>query len=433
VISAAVVLTSLCLSAAPITLPEVRTRSRDNVQALQAELERLRAGEGRVGAKAAILPQVNLGGAVAGRGEGPKYQFNPFTGQVTPLDLTVGYSNFDLNVTVQQLLYDGGRWWSRLAQAGAQEEAAAGQLREQRNSSEFEGVRRFYELLRAQERARVLAANVERSRDQVGRAEALFQSGRAGRVEVLSAQVNAGQDRISALQHAARVTTAQADLAVWLALGADVELRAEGTPPEEGPGDALELWTARARAQRPLLQVLAAQVRSAEQAVEVARADYLPAVSAVVALGRTAPLPGPFFLEPGRQNYLNGGLNLRWNLFAGHATDAAVRAAEAGVRAAQLNLEQAHREVEADVRRALAAWAAQREAAEVARQNLAFATEALEVARGRFSGGEGATLDVRDAQLKLAQAELQWLETRVDAAIARANLERICGREGGSP
>ncbi|MBM4380981.1 MAG: TolC family protein [Deltaproteobacteria bacterium] len=432
-ISVAAVVAALALAGSPITLAEVRVRSRDSVQALQAELDRVRAGENLAGARSAILPQVNLGGVVAGRGEGPKYQFNPFTGQVTPLDLTVGYSNFDLNVTVQQMVYDGGRWWSRIAQAGAQEEAAAGQLREQRNSSEFEGVRRFYELLRAQERARVLGANEERSRDQVARAEALFQSGRAGRVEVLSAQVNAGQDRISALQHAARVTSAQADLAVWLALGADVELRAEGAPPEEGPADALELWVARAREQRPLLQVLAAQVRSAEQAVGVARADYLPAVSAVLALGRTAPLPGPFFLEPSRQNYLNGGLNFRWNLFAGHATDAAVRSAEAGVRAAQLQLEQAQREVEADVRRALSAWTAQREAAEVARQNLACASEALEVARGRFSVGEGATLDVRDAQLKLAQAELQLLETRIDAAIARVNLERTCGREGGSP
>jgi outer membrane protein TolC len=152
-----------------------------------------------------------------------------------------------------------------------------------------------------------------------------------------------------------------------------------------------------------------------------------------VAVGRTAPVPGPFFLEPTRQNYVNGGLTFRWNLFAGHATEAAVRSAEAGVRAAQLNLEQARREVEADVRRALAAWTAQRDAAGVARQNLAYATEGLEVARGRFSGGEGATLDVRDAQLKLAQAELQLLETRIDAAIARSNLERICGREGGSP
>ena len=431
--AAVTALVSAAVAASPITLQEVRSRSRENVQAMLAELDRARAGENVAGAKAAILPQVNVGGVVAGRGEGPKYQFNPFTGQVTPLDLTVGYSNFDLNLSVQQLLYDGGRWWSRLAQAGAQEEAAVGQLREQRNGSEFEGVRRFYELLRAQERARVLLANEERSRDQVARADALFQSGRTGRVEVLSARVNAGQDRISTLQHRARITSAQADLSAWLALGAGEELLAVGTPPEEGPGDALALWVAQALERRPLLQVLAAQVRGAEQAVEVARADYLPAVSAVVALGRTAPVPGPFFLEPTRQNYLNGGLNLRWNLFAGHATDAAVRAAEAGVRTARLNLEQARREVEADVRRALAAWVAQHEAAEVARENLAFAAEALEVARGRFSGGEGATLDVRDAQLKLAQAELQWLEARIDAALARANLERISGREGGSP
>lgn len=421
------------LCAAPITLGEVRERSRANVQAMLSELDRARATEALNGAKSVILPQVNVSGVVAGRGEGPKYQFNPFTGQVTPLDLTVGYSNFDLNVSVQQLLYDGGRWWSRVAQAGAQEAASEGQLREQRNASEFEGVRRFYELLRAQERERVLRANEERSRDQVVRADALFQSGRAGRVELLSAQVNAGQDRISTLQQRARIVATQADLSVWLALSPEHDLLADGQPPQDAAPEACSEFVEVARRRRPLLQVLEAQVRAAEQAVAVARADYLPSVSASLAAGRTAPLPAPFFLEPGRQNYLNGGVSFRWNVFAGRSTDAAVRAAEASVRTAQLNLEQARREVEADVRRALAAYTAQREAAAVAAQSRAFAEEALEVARGRFSGGEGATLDVRDAQLKLAQAELQLLETRIDAAIARANLERIIGREGGAP
>ena len=119
-------------------------------------------------------------------------------------------------MTASQLIYDGGRWWSQIAQAGALAEAQAGQSAEQRLSSEYEGVRRFYELLRAQESLVVLKQNEKRSQEQLERAQSLFTAGRAQKVDVLGAQVNLGTDQLSVVHQKASVVNSQGQLAVWV-------------------------------------------------------------------------------------------------------------------------------------------------------------------------------------------------------------------------
>jgi outer membrane protein TolC len=55
------------------------------------------------------------------------------------------------------------------------------------------------------------------------------------------------------------------------------------------------------------------------------------------------------------------------------------------------------------------------------------ATYGSTLAQDRFKAGAGSTLEVRDAQLKLAQAELTLIQNRVNVEVARANLERAIG------
>ena len=59
------------------------------------------------------------------------------------------------------------------------------------------------------------------------------------------------------------------------------------------------------------------------------------------------------------------------------------------------------------------------EAARLAAENREAAVQSLTLAEERFKAGAGSTLEVRDAQLKLTQAELALLENRIDVEIAR--------------
>ena len=64
---------------------------------------------------------------------------------------------------------------------------------------------------------------------------------------------------------------------------------------------------------------------------------------------------------------------------------------------------------------------------ELAADNLGLARDALRLATERFAAGLATQLEERDASLKLSQAELTLVETRIDHAVARADLARAVG------
>jgi outer membrane protein TolC len=150
----------------------------------------------------------------------------------------------------------------------------------------------------------------------------------------------------------------------------------------------------------------------------------------VVAQGsyrRDGPQAGPVFTEPRLQNSLGASVSLQWDIFSGFATDAQVSRASASVRTAELNLAQTERELEAEVRRSLEALETQIASTQLASDNREAAAQSLALAEERFKAGAGSTLEVRDAQLKLTQAELVLLESRVNVEIARFGVMRAMG------
>lgn len=444
-----------CLAAAPaaqsaspavaegataLTLPQVRELSRRNAEVRRLELERMRAAEQVQLARAAIHPQVNLGaGANAVAAQSQRISIlsvdpaSPTGFSTRTVDTPPSQkSTFELSLRVSQLLYDGGKWWNQIALSGAQEEAAAGQATEQLLAAELEGVRRFYELYRAQEALRVLEETVKRSELQLERAKAFFQAGRANKRESIDAEVNLGTDRIAVVRQRQRVVSAQVDLAAWLglpgegALVASASIEVDGTKADAVPSVATALDEAKAK--RPLLRALDSRLKSAELGVDVAGASFWPKVSLNAAASRQAPSGSVFVGSLEQQNSVSAGATLEWNLFDGFATTARKREAGQVRDQAQVALEQGRREVMGEVRRTVEALSSQQEVASIARGNRSVAAAGLDLAEQRFLAGSGSTLEVRDAQLKMTQADLARVESAIDVEIARAAVERVVGK-----
>ncbi|MCA2981806.1 MAG: TolC family protein [Myxococcaceae bacterium] len=429
----------LLLAATPLSLDEVKAAARQNLDALRAELALTRAGLDRKDARSVIFPQVNLSLGASELLAGPQRRFTTAPqlqpdGSLTfvqrPVDLPAfAQGNFQLGLTVNQLLYDGGRWWSQLARTGALEEAAKGQLAEQQAASELEATRRFYELLRAQLVFTALEHQVTRSAELLERARGLFEAGRAQRRDALDAEVNLGNDRIAVLRQQQHVEAAQASLLQWLALPpADVEARAPAAfaAPVRAPSLTPAQLLVAARQRRPLFAVLDAQGRGGRLAVELARADYLPRVTASLGYGRSAP-SGELFVDPTRQHSLTLGASLSWDLFNGLQTDALVERARTQLVELERQQRQTLLELESELVRATKALAAQHAIHRLAEQNRGLAETSFSAEQQRFAAGASTSLSVRDAQQRALAAELTALQTRVDVEVARAALERLAG------
>lgn len=423
--------------ATPLTLGEVQQASRQNLDALRAELELARTDEGRKVARAAVLPQVQMQSQLGMIAVSPQRQFNLFNTPGAPAFFDTDAfvrGNFLFGVTLTQLLYDGGKWWNELERTGEVKAAAEGQLAEQRLSSEVEAVRRFYELLRAQSIARVLQAGVERSEAQLDRAKGYYEAGRAQKRDAIDAEVNLANDRIRVLRQNPVVTKSRVDLLSWLARSPHDQVEAA----DPGilvaalePSPSLETAVQLARERRPLWKVLDAQVRAAELAVSVAKAPFFPRVSAQVGYQRQSPTADPFFTDPTRQNSLNLGVVLQWDVFSGFATVAQTARARRDLDEAGLRRAQQLRDMEGELASAIASVEAQLEIARLADQSLKLAEAGLMLAEERFKAGAGSTLEQRDAALKLTQAQLERLQSRIDLAIARSVVDRLTAVRGG--
>jgi outer membrane protein len=426
-----------CLAATPISLEEARDLGRRSSAAQRAELERRRAAAGADAALGALLPQVQVSGTAGGTLWGPQRYFTAIPdgaggARLQAVDVPSS-SRFDFyfGVGVSQALVDPGRW-ARLARASATAEAASAIAREEGLDSELEAIRRFYVLLRAQLAEDILRRRAARSEAHLERARALVESGRRGRAESLGAEINLGTDRILLLEHGARLRAAGADLVAWVGPPPSGPYQAVAPRLVESPAPVdLDAALRLANERRPLLRALEHEVRAADAAVWAGRAGGLPRLSLWAGYDRASPTADPFFTDLSRQNSVSASVNLSWLPFSGFSVEAETRAALADAERARLALAQATRDVAAEVEKAHAALAAQLGAAEVARQNTRMAGELLQLQEARFTSGVASAIDVRDAQAKLADAELAEASALIEVQVDRAALERATGALNG--
>ncbi|MCY1033813.1 TolC family protein [Corallococcus sp. BB11-1] len=432
--NALLVVTAL-LTATPITLEETRTLGRKNTQALQAVLDVTVAQEDQRAARSSLLPQVQFG-------IGPSLNYLGRRRQVVTIPISEtevltreveSSSNtadsYNANLGLSQVIYNRGLW-KQLEQAGVNVDATKNLALEEADTSELEAIRRFFALFLSQATLDVLNATVTRSEEQVERSRALFLAGRVGKTEEISAEVNLGNDRINVVQRQMQLVADQAQLAVWLARPGTEILQAVDPgvfQQEPAPAPALDDALKQARQHRALLRALVQRVRVAELQRAIVQGDYIPRVGLGARYDHTSQDLGPFFSEARLGNTFNGGITLTWDLFNGFLTDAQSARAQANIRKAELTLAQTGRELEAEVRRAHQALEGQLASSKLATTNRVAAAQGLELAEERFKAGAGSTLDVRDAQLKLTQAELVLLQSRIDVEIARYALFRATG------
>ncbi|MCL2625303.1 MAG: TolC family protein [Cystobacterineae bacterium] len=418
------------LHSTPITLEEVRQAARDNLDALKAELALASSHESARQARSSIFPQLSAELSASQTWAGSqRYAFPQISKEffdVAPYNQT----QLGLRFQLQQLIYDGGRWWKQIAKAGFLKEAAEGELAEQRLVSEAEGARRFFELLKTQIALEVLENAQQRSVEQLERAKALFEAGRAPKLDWLNAEINLGSDTIRVVLQRQAITKAQVDLLQWLARPY-ADIRAEHALNSTHSTDEAVLVFEEvldiAQNRRPLFFALSKRLEAASSAISLASAGYWPSIFLSLQYQRDSTELKSFVSDWKKQNVLLGMFNLRWTLFDGFATASDKALASIEQTRVQKDLQQAEIQLSGDVQQALVLLAVQREVLKLAKQNRQKSEEGLALSSERFVAGQGSSLEIRDAQLRLLETELTEQQNRIDLEIAWVLLERVIG------
>jgi outer membrane protein len=183
----------------------------------------------------------------------------------------------------------------------------------------------------------------------------------------------------------------------------------------------LEDLKAQALNQRPEILGNKYQQEGNLASIKTARAGYFPNFNSTASYGWQGydyPLNDSWWL----------GVTMNFPLFEGLATTYTFRQAKANLRTTQANAEvltlNITKEVEQnylDVQSAREVIRANRKAREAAAEN-------LRLAWGRYKAGVGNIIEVTDAQVQFAQADLNYVRALYDYKVAEANLDKAIGK-----
>jgi multidrug efflux system outer membrane protein len=293
-------------------------------------------------------------------------------------------------------------------------------------------VKSYYTLLSLRGQAQVAQRTLETREELVGLQTKRFQSGVISELEVR--QVEADRDsalvQLTVLKNQREAEDAR--LAVLLGRSprdvwekrieqalTDAPLATPGpvSVPAGLPSDLLE--------RRPDLRQAEQQLIAANARIGVARANYFPSISLTGYLGSESTALATLFSGPARIYQFAAGITQPiWN--AGRV-GAQVDAATAQQKEALANYEKSVQSAFADVRTALAALAAARETADTQARRAQTLSQALKLARMRYTNGISSLLDVLDAERNLLAAELSRIDALAAQRSAVADLVKALG------
>src|SRR5882762_5537160 len=415
------------LLAAPAAAQQIEVTLQDAIQRalqvqpamVQSRGDQRNAGAGLWATNGAFLPTVTSNGSY-GRVGGTR--LNPSTNQIIALPAS---TSFQGNVGASLELFDGFRRSADRNSARATNDAAEAGLVNQRFQVTLETKQTFYNALATEELVRVAQSQVLRARQQLQISVDKLHAGSATRSDSLRSTVDYGNARIALLEAQANLATAQANLGRQVGIDRLVRAVPDSTLP--ALPDSIGLRAA-ALENSPQVVQAQAQARAFGATVWDQRSQYLPTLSvsySTSSQGLTQPWQG---FSPPNRNLNQLRFSLSWIIFNGFAREQQQTAAVVQRDIANARAEDTRRQVNASLTQQLAATATAFEQIDIARANLAAATEDLRVQNERYRVGAATILDLLTSQAALTQAETNLVQVRFDYLIARAQVEAVLGR-----
>lgn len=331
------------------------------------------------------------------------------------------------NLTVSQLLFQGGKVGAGLRGARAYERASTQQLEQTRQEIVYRTRQSYLNAIYAERLVSIAESGQELSREQLRRVELNQRVGGAADYDLLRAQVEVANQEPTVIQ-----ARNNRDIAM-LRLRALVNIPTE-TPIELDPGvlvssDSLvEVdWNViSGLSSRPSVAAAEANVEVRRQAVNFYRGEMWPAFRFNLYLGAQA-YPSGFVPQQWRNDW-NASFTVSWAIFEGLRTRGQIAAARAELSQAEATLSQTQEQVTLEVEAARAELLRARALLDARRQTVTSATRAQHLASVRFANGIATALEVSDARLALQQAQVNEAQATRDYLLGIAELERALGR-----
>ncbi|HVR45077.1 MAG TPA: TolC family protein [Candidatus Binatia bacterium] len=371
----------------------------------------------------------STGGASARPSSSPAIVPNAAFGLATPSAYSQAtVTNESVGITIQQLIYDGGRTIANIRAAKAADIAGRATLLRQLETLAFNIATAYYAVLEDNATVTADAQLVREFEVNEASVAAQIRNGAAARSDIAAAQFQTAQARGQLVTAQGTAIGAQATFATTLGLDADSQVVPKAVttqPPPPNPNYSASL--ARALVMRPDYISAAYNVESSKENLRFAKLARFPVLSAgasdtisrqfINCFSTTTTLPNSTKVVgvsacPGPSSWTNDkglGLNLTIPIYDQGVTNYNVAIAASQLDQAVATLNSTRLTVESDVRSALATLISARASLVQARSELTSAQVSLDATQAQYKVGATTILNVVTAEANLSTAQSAYI------------------------
>ncbi len=337
---------------------------------------------------------------------------------------------YNASVNVDYLLFDGlGRYYN-YKQLKEQYNLSELQARETIENTILQLFTVYFDVARITENLDVLKQALQISRDRMTRAQYQFEFGQNTKLEVLQAEVDVVTDSINVLNSRQDLENAKRDLNVVLNRELQTSFVVD-TLVDFQNELVLESFVEKAEENNVVLLQADKQVRISDYNIKATRALLLPSIGLTGNYGwnRVNSPASAFF--PGsisRGKSLTLGANLTWNLFDGGRNITGLKNAKILKDSEEIRREQFELQIKRDIANALGNYENLLTIYHIREQNVETNENNLERSQERLKLGQITSIEFRQAQVNLINAETSKNLAKYDAKLAELELLRLTGQ-----
>ena len=335
---------------------------------------------------------------------------------------------YNASVSLNYLLFDGlGRYYNyqRLKEEYQLSELDA---RETIETTIIQLFTVYYTVAQLSENTSALEQTLAISKNRLTRAGYQFDYGQNTKLEVLNAEVDINNDSINLINAYQQLKNTKRDLNFILGnsltdnFSVDTELSfLIQLNREELLGQLRANNVSILRAER--------SIAIGEYDIKTSKAQFLPTVGLVGTYGwnessNNSPLA---FVLQNTSTGVSGGVNLTWNLFDGGGTMSRVKNAKIALESQELQKEELVLSVERDFNNAWDDYQNKLTIYQVQEDNIITAQNNFDRTEEKFKLGQVTSIEFRQAQLNLLNAELTLNQAKYDAKLSELNVLQLSG------
>jgi len=296
----------------------------------------------------------------------------------------------------------------------------------------------FLNIFRTYELMKVSNDNLERDKKQLERIVESNKVGALALADVYRQQAQVGADEFALIQAQSNHEKAKADMIAFLGvdIGMEYTFDFSGIPSDIDTTEFAPLnatysdyqnLVSTAIAKRPDYRGSIETLNSAEASVTMARASYMPTITASGSFGYSGfdYLSGSNYLTDNRA--LSFGFNASLPIFNGFSRENQVEQAQVGRMNAEQQVKQNERQVRVDVRKALLDLEAAEKEVRVSQTTITSALMDRQIAEEKYNLGSGTLLDLLTASANYTTAVSNKVSGVVDYLTAKKQMEYVLG------